>query len=200
MVDQETVAVYDAKVAEYADAVSSAEPDQDLRAFMDALPTVAKVLDLGCGTGNSSAMMREAGFNPDPVDASAGMVAHAREIYGLDARQMTFDELDAEAAYDGVWANFSLLHAPRADLPRHVGAIATALKPGGHFHIGMKTGEDEKRDGIGRKYTYVTVPELRDLFARAGFEVIRERLGADKGLDGVVADWAVMLGRKTADA
>lgn len=200
MADAQTIAVYDDKVGEYADVVSRTAPDRHLQAFIDALPVGGHALDLGCGPGNSAAMMRDAGLVPDAVDASQGMIDHAIATYDLPARVMTFDALTAEATYDGVWANFSLLHAPRADLPRHFAAIATALKPGGVFHIGMKTGTAEQRDTIGRQYTYVTVEELRDLFSGAGFIVLTEATGEGKGLEGTVAPWVVMLARKDPDA
>ena len=200
MADAKTIAIYDTKAQAYAEMVSRDAPDAALQVFMDALPPGGRVLDLGCGPGKSSAMMRDAGFVPDPVDASAGMVALAQEKYGLEARLATFDALTGEAIYDGVWANFSLLHAPRADLPRHFAAISHALRPRGIFHVGMKTGTDAKRDGLGRKYTYVTVPELRGLLEDAGFAVITEKTGAEAGFDGVVAPWVVMLAKKNADA
>ncbi len=200
MADDKTIAIYDEKAQEYAELVSRGTPDAALQAFIDAVPPGGRVLDLGCGPGNSAAMMRDAGLQAEAVDASPGMVALARETYGLDARVATFDDLSGTAIYDGVWANFSLLHAPREDLPKHFDAIAEALRPGGVFHIGMKTGADMARDSIGRQYTYVTVEELHGLFSNAGFEVIKETTGEGVGLDGSVAPWVVMLTKKVDHA
>ena len=75
--------------------------------------------------------------------------------------------------------------------------IAKALKEDGVFHIGLKTGKGERRDGIGRFYSYYETDELRQLLANAGFSIISERTGEDPGLDGTVAPWVVMLCRKT---
>lgn len=196
MADKRTLDLYDDKAADYADLVGSAEPDAQLRAFMDALPAGADVLDLGCGPAFASVMMRDAGFNPDPVDGSIGMVTMANDRFDIGARQLLFDDIDMVAAYDGVWANFSLLHAERDDLPRHLFALAVALRDGGILHIGMKTGTGNMRDRIDRFYTYVTEAELTGLLEDAGFSVIGTDTGASAGFDGTVAPWVVMRARK----
>jgi hypothetical protein len=113
---------------------------------------------------------------------------------------MTFDEIDTVAAYDGIWANFSLLHAERADLPRHLSAIVRALRPSGILHIGLKTGYGAERDGIDRFYTYVAVPELEQLLATAGLTIIGIDLGEGKGMAGTVDPWVVMRARKPDNA
>lgn len=196
MVDERTIALYDAKAADYADLVVSDQADAQLQAFMDALPPDGCVLDLGCGPAFASAQMREAGFIVDPVDASQGMIDIANAKFSINARLLTFDQIDMVNAYDGIWANFSLLHAPRADLPRHLNALATALRRDGIIHIGMKTGTGEARDKIDRKYTYVTQDELRGLLQNAGFTVLGTDTGEDMGFDGTIAPWIVMRGQK----
>jgi SAM-dependent methyltransferase len=106
-----------------------------------------------------------------------------------------FDQIDGESEFDGVWANFSLLHAPRGDLPKHLSAIRRALRPGGLFHIGMKTGEGEKRDDLGRLYTFVTEDELHGMLGASGFEVVDVTQGREAGMTGVPEDWVTVLSR-----
>jgi SAM-dependent methyltransferase len=197
--DRRTLDVYDAKAADYAKRFGTdAEPDTQLRNFLDLLPPNAVLLDLGCGPGRSAAIMASAGHQVTATDASAEMIALAAQQPGVTARQETFDDLTGNGLYDGIWANFSLLHAARDDLPRHLAAIARALKPGGIFHIGMKTGRDTTRDTLGRRYTYVTDTELTALLTGAGLAPFIRWTGADTGLDGEVAPWIVMQARKDA--
>lgn len=196
MADRQTLDVYARQAADYARLFSGREPDADLLAFMTQLPKGGRVLDLGCGPATASAHMRAAGFDPDPLDASPEMVALANETHAINARVGTFDDVDATDEYDGVWANFSLLHAPRADLPRHLSAIHDALKSGGLFHIGMKTGRGEARDPIGRAYTYVSVAELHEVLSSAGFTVVSTREGSGKGLAGTDDPFVICLSRK----
>lgn len=182
MSDQETLKAYASKAQDYANLVSRTEPDGDLQAFLDAIPQGGRVLDLGCGPGNSARMMSEAGLQVEATDASPEMVAIAKERHGVNAQVQSFDELSAQNLYDGIWANFSLLHAPRADMPRHLAAIHRALKPGGLLHLGLKTGNSEERDEAGRFYVYYTEAELRDLLSDAGFKLNTIRHGEMPGL------------------
>ncbi|WP_375255702.1 class I SAM-dependent DNA methyltransferase [Yoonia sp.] len=196
MTDAKTITTYNKKAAQYADTFSSDGPDRTLQDFIDLLPEAARVLDLGCGPGAASSHMRDAGMDPDPMDASEGMIALAKDRFGLPARLGTFDDISGSDVYDGIWANFSLLHAPRADLPRHFKAIATATKPNGILHVGMKTGDGSNRDAIDRLYTYVTVAELQGLLTNAGFEIIHTHEGADRGMAGTVDPFVIMRGRR----
>ena len=196
-VDPKTLAVYNAKAADYAAVFDSGDaPRPHLTRFMGALPPAGRVLDLGCGPGGASFLMMQAGFDVDAVDASAEMVKFAAQK-GVNAQVATFDDIDAVAAYDGVWANFSLLHAPREKLPLHLAAITQALRVGGVFHIGMKTGEGTKRDHLDRKYTFVTEAELRGLLIDAGFEIVAQNVGHEVGLAGTDDWWIVLMAVKS---
>lgn len=193
MSDEETIAVYDAKATEYADLIErEAEADPYLQSFLEACVPGGRLLDLGCGPGVSAGQMAAAGFDVDATDASGEMVALAAQQAGVTAWQATFDDISGEAVYDGIWANFSLLHAARADMPRHLKALRTALRPGGVFHIGLKLGDGAKRDGIGRQYTYYTEAELDAALMAAGFTPTFRDFGSSRGLDGVMAEWIVM--------
>ena len=196
MADARTIAFYDGAADRYDALTNKGAPDQDLSAFIALMPAGARVLDLGCGPARASAHMRDAGLAPDPVDASTGMVKLANQTHDIGARLMRFDDLDTVSGYDGVWANFSLLHAPRADLPRHLRAIATALKPQGILHIGMKTGTGVRRDALDRHYTFVTIRELTDLVTGAGMTVLATREGRDTGCAGTIDDFVIMRARK----
>ncbi|KQB96216.1 methyltransferase type 11 [Loktanella sp. 1ANDIMAR09] len=197
MADARTIATYDAKAADYAHMVTSDRPDASLQAFIDLIPQGGHVLDLGCGPGTASAHMRAAGLLPDPVDASQGMIDIARNKFGLPARLGEFDDIDGNEIYDGIWANFSLLHAAPDDLPRHFKTLFKATKAGGVIHVGMKTGTGIARDRMNRLYTYVTVDALMALLTSAGYQVNYTKEGTEAGLAGTLDPFVIMRGQKT---
>lgn len=193
MSDPETIRLYAAKAQEYADLTApAAQADPLLASFIQDLPPNAKVLDVGCGPGLMALAMAQAGHHVTACDAVAEMVALVPEHPNILPVHADFDSPIRANAFDGIWANFSLLHAPRDALPRHLATLNAGLKPDGLFHIGMKLGTDTKRDAIGRLYTYVTQAELTGLLSDAGFRVTRHTQGRDKGLDGTYADWIAL--------
>ncbi|ASP18865.1 tellurite methyltransferase [Antarctobacter heliothermus] len=189
MTDPETIRLYNARAKDYADVTEGAGPDATLRAFLAALPPKARVLDLGCGPGRSAGILAAAGHQVEAWDASEGMVALAAKRPGVTARLAEFNALTASAVYDAIWANFSLLHAPRAEMPRHLAAIRQALKPGGLAHVAVKEGTGSQRDTLGRLYTYYTEPELSLLLTQAGLTPGPFRHGEGMGLDKIMAPW-----------
>jgi SAM-dependent methyltransferase len=196
MVDEETIRTYDARAGDYAKRFAGDEPSGSLKSFMMLVKQGGRVLDWGCGPAAASFHLQEAGFTPDPIDASPEMVALARERFGLKARLGTFDDSLPEESYHGVWANFSLLHAPRGDLPKHFQQLHKALLPKGILHIGMKRGTGESRDKFGRFYTFYETTELTQHLEKAGFEIINIQEGEEAGLAGTVDPFVLILSRK----
>ena len=193
--DDETLKVYGSEADRYAGMVEDLQQLPALTDFIARLPRGGHALDLGCGPGWAAARMASEGLRVTATDATPEMVEMASKAPDVTALCATFDDIEGENIYDGIWAHFSLLHAPHADLPRHLSALACALKPGGWFHIGMKTGTGEKRDPLGRRYTYVTKEELHGLLQSVGLTPQESETGEDVGLDGVLAPWVTILAR-----
>lgn len=189
--DSETLGVYAREAETYADLPSTPQESGALDTFMGMLPTGASVLDLGCGPGLHAARMAAAGYRLTCWDASPEFIAAARSR-GLDAELREFGELEADAAFDGVWASFSLLHAPKAEFPGHLARIRRALVPDGVLFLGLKLGEGERRDRLGRFYAYFSEQELCDALASAGFRIASVKTGAGRGLDGSVAPFILI--------
>jgi trans-aconitate methyltransferase len=196
MVDDTTIAVYNAKVDDYRRMVVDQNESESLNRFMALLPSKAHLLDLGCGPGNSTALLQKHHFTVDAVDASEQMVAVAKEQFNVNARVGTFDDIQQVNEYSGVWANFSLLHASATEFPHILSALFTALKPGGVLHLGMKTGQGVHRDALGRLYTFYTEEELKQHVQTAGFTLHSSISGEERGLAGTLDPYMTLLSTK----
>lgn len=196
MSDNETLSVYATQAVKYADLTDKeAIADPILERFIAGIPKGGRTLDLGCGPGASAGKMAAADLLADAWDPVPEMLELAARFKGVTTRQAGFNDLTEENAYDGIWANFSMLHTPRSAWPTQLKAVTRALRSNGLFHIGTKLGTGDERDTIGRLYTYVTEVELKDLLGAAGMTPEYTTHGRGKGLSGEMADWIVVQAR-----
>lgn len=193
MSDPATLAFYAAQTEAYAKMAEGFDNPQ-LAELMAALPQGARVLDLGCGPGQDARSLSRAGFAVVAMDASPEMLRQAAMHPGVQTRLGTFAELADIAAFDAVWASFSLLHAPKADFPDHLSAIHRALKPGGVLALSMKLGQGEGRDRLGRFYAYYTEAELTGLLTAAGFRIAHSHHGHSTGMAGTHDPFLTLTG------
>jgi SAM-dependent methyltransferase len=165
-VDEPTLRFYRENAQAYAEWAKA--PSTRLTGFLALLPPGGTILELGCGAGYHAAKMLAAGFTLRATDGSPEMAEIAARRLGHPVEAMLFHELDADQAYDGVWASACLLHVPRDDLAGILATIHRALKPDGVFHASFKTGEGDGRDALGRYYNYPSSQWLQSAYAEAG--------------------------------
>lgn len=194
--DPETLAFYDREASAYL-AGHIQGGGEYLAGFLALLPPRARVLELGCGGGHDAETMIAAGLDVDATDGTPALAAEASRRLSRPVRVLRFDELDASAAYDGVWASACLLHVPSQHLPDILARIHRALRPGGvHFASYKATGR-EGRDRLGRWYNQLTAEDLVAAYcAVADWEVLSvdQRIGG--GYDGVEVPWVGITVRK----
>jgi SAM-dependent methyltransferase len=164
--------------------------------FEELLPEGGAVLDLGCGSGRDSLAFYEDEFDVTPLDGSAEMCALAEIHTDLEVLHMTFDELDFDEVFDGVWACASLLHVPEEDMPDILKKIGQALKPGGIFFVSVKEGDFEGSRN-GRYFVDYSKNKLSELIEDTGvFEV--KKVWRTDDVQGTMGDskWLNLIAKK----
>lgn len=140
---------YDMVAESYAAALPNAgfEAPEDIALideFAARVRTAAepKVIDAGCGTGRMSAYLNDAGLRVTGVDLSPGMVRAAQRLRpDLRFAVGGLAEIPLEdAAADGVFAWYSIIHSSPAALSGIAREFWRVLRPGGSalvaFHVG----------------------------------------------------------------
>ena len=191
--DNLTIDVYNENAAEYANLDIDKVSLKAYRDFSNALPKNSLVLDYGCGPGYFAKKFLADGFKVDAFDASEKMIEIASIETQVNWWVADFKSFRATKLYDGIWANFSLLHAPKKEIIQLIQTIFKSLKPHGLFSVGLKLGTGEKRDRIGRKYSYFEEHEIRNILSKEKFYHISHHLGEAKGLDGESANFIIIL-------
>ncbi|USQ93763.1 class I SAM-dependent methyltransferase [Caulobacter sp. RL271] len=195
--DRATLHFYAAEAPVYA-ASGRGGPSRRLEAFLDLLQPGARVLELGCGDGRDSEAMLVRGFDVDPTDGCEAMARQAERRLGRSVSVMRFDELKAMNAYDGVWANASLLHVPRSALPGVLSRVFRALRPGGFHVASYKTGDAEGRDGLGRYFNYLSTDALEAAYrGSADWRTLAVEAYTGGDYEGGERPWAVVTARKS---
>ncbi|MBY3232990.1 class I SAM-dependent methyltransferase [Rhizobium laguerreae] len=190
-----TSAFYEENAATYAKRARSL-PKQQLDAFLAGLAPGAAILELGCGGGQDGAYMLSQGFDVTPTDGSTELARQAEALIGRPVRVMQFQELDADSAFDGVWAHASLLHVPRLELPNVFAHVRRALRPSGLLHASFKAGDAEGYDGFGRYYNYPSADGLSALLAKGGWRDITIEENDGGGYDGKPTRWITVMVRR----
>jgi SAM-dependent methyltransferase len=178
-----TVRAYDASATDYLErtqelpaAIASA-----IGRFVRVVPPGSRVLEVGSGSGRDALALEQAGLSVRRTDITPAFVDLLR------ARGQVADRLDPlvddladpatpEAAYDGVWADASLLHVDREDLPTVLARLARATRPGGGLFVSVKEGDGEDWSIHGnvtapRFFTFWREEPLRSALEAAGWSV-----------------------------
>ncbi|WP_334076103.1 MULTISPECIES: class I SAM-dependent methyltransferase [Paenibacillus] len=91
-----------------------------------------RILDLGCGTGDLTQQIADAGADVSGMDLSAPMIEQARQKYpGLDFRVGDAESFRLPEPVDAVFSN-AALHWMK-DAGAVADSVRNALKPGGRF-------------------------------------------------------------------
>ncbi|HEY7088387.1 MAG TPA: class I SAM-dependent methyltransferase [Tepidisphaeraceae bacterium] len=133
--------------------------------FLSLLPPGAHILDAGCGPGRDSLAFLRRGFHVTAADASSAMVEMARAATGLPVLLLPFQQIDFDQAFDGIWANASLLHVPSREIDDVLRRLTRALRPGGILYMSVKLGDGERTTAEGRLFCDYTESSLRAVLA-----------------------------------
>jgi SAM-dependent methyltransferase len=202
LAERVTIGAYDAYAEEYA-AGTSDLPDVvagSMTRFVDAVGTSARILEIGSGPGRDAMELEEFGLSVRRTDISPGFVHHLRGAgYLADLLDPRTDDLADPVSggepYDGVWANASLLHVRRDDLPGVLERLAEATRRGGMLHLTVKEGDGEGWSvhghvGAPRYFVYWREEPLRAHLEAAGWRVEEVRYGESDRRDAWLAVFA----------
>ena len=167
-----TLGHYEAMADEYWAGTRDHDVSQNRAALLAAIEGAPpfSILDLGCGPGRDLVAFREAGHDPVGLDGAASFVAMARRRSGCEVLHQDFLALDLPAArFDGIFANASLFHVPRQELPRVLRQLRAALRPGGVLFSSNPRGDNREGWAGGRFGCFLDLETWRGHAGGAGF-------------------------------
>jgi SAM-dependent methyltransferase len=142
-----TLRHYDERAAAFWEGTRDHDVRQNIEALLRHMAGAQpwRILDFGCGPGRDLATFRALGHEAIGLDGSAELAAMARAHSGCEVWRQDFIALELPAGhFDGIFANASLFHVPRTELPRVLGELRAALKPGGVLFASNPRGNNEE--------------------------------------------------------
>ena len=171
----DTIRHYEDRPEAFWDGTKDHDVSQNTGHFLDAIPgdPPYTLLDFGCGPGRDVYFFSSQGHLTHGLDGCEAFCKTAVQYTGCKILHQDFVRLDLEANfYDGIFANASLFHVPRRELPRVVHELARALKPNGVLFSSNPRGSGEYIDGL-RYCNYMELEEYKQLVEGQGFELIK---------------------------
>lgn len=154
------------------------------------------LLDFGCGPGRDLCVFKGMGHEAVGLDGCPNFVAMAREASGCEVLLQDFLALDLpDGRFDGIYANASLFHVPRQELPRVLGQLHGALKPGGVLFASNPRGENNEGWNGPRYGAYHDWDNWKQLLESAGFEAL-EHYYRPAGLPREQQPWLASVWRR----
>jgi SAM-dependent methyltransferase len=109
---------------------------------------VHTVLELGCGTGNDTARLADAGYSVTAIDLSGEAIRYARERFGSVARFMVADMAQRlpfpDGDFDAVMSNVAMHMFPDGVTRAVFAEVARVVRPGGLFLFHVNALEDRR--------------------------------------------------------
>ncbi len=178
-ITKKTLRHYDEMAESFWQGTKNHDVLQNYEAFLLALKSTFlkessfSILDLGCGPGRDVIYFQKLGHQPIGLDGSPVFCQMARDFSGCPILEQDFLKLNLEPKhFHGVFANASLFHVPRQELPRVLGELRESLKPKGILFSSNPRGDVE--GWMGNRYgTYMEFELYKEFLNNAGFEILR---------------------------
>ncbi len=170
-----TLEHYEATADRFWEATRDHDVSQNLDALLAAIDGAPpfRVLDFGCGPGRDVKALADRGHVAVGLDGCERFVAMAKRFSGCEVLHQDFLALDLPArSFDGIFANASLFHVPSAELPRVLGELHAALRPGGVLVCSNPRGDGEEGFSGDRWGCFFEHARWLAMFEAAGFAEI----------------------------
>jgi len=142
-----TTEYYNRNARAYYDQTVNLDMSDRYSPFLKLIPKNGKILDAGCGSGRDSLFFKQQGYSVVSFDISKELVNFASRLIGRDVLHMSFNDLDFEDEFHGIWACASLLHIPQSEIDDVINKLSRALKINGVLYASFKHGNNERKNG-----------------------------------------------------
>lgn len=191
-----TLNYYNQHAQDFNDSTLNIDMSSLYGEFLPLIEPYGHILDAGCGSARDAIYFKQQGFRVSAFDASEKLASIASQNLKQVVEVSTFQTMNSQNQYDGIWCCASLLHVPKIDLPQAFLNLKNAMKDKGVLYVSFKYGNSE-REQNGRVFTDLNEATLEDLIAgHTELKVVKQWQSVDQRPDRKTEIWLNALIRK----
>lgn len=197
-----TLGHYNQRAEDFWEGTRDHDVNQNIEALLQAIEGEPPftILDFGCGPGRDLKVFAGRGHVAVGLEGAARFAEMARAYSGCEVLLQDFLKLDLpDNSFDGIFANATLFHVPRQELPRVLRELHASLNPGGVLFSSNPRGDDEEGWNRGRYGAYHTLETWRGLLSAVGFVELAHYY-RPQGLPREQQPWLASVWRKSIPA
>jgi SAM-dependent methyltransferase len=173
--------------------------------FASLLPDGARLLDAGCGSGQKAKFFQDLGLRVMGIDFSERLLDIARQTAtASDFRLLDLRDIGTlSEEFEGVFAQASLLHIPKAETFAVIEGMVSRLVPRGLLYVAVKAqragspeeeivAESDYGYDYERFFSYYTLDEMRAYLDRLGLSLVH----AEVSQVSLEPGWMQVIARK----
>lgn len=167
-----TLAHYQNRAEAFWEGTRDHDVSQNIEALLRHIEGRAPfdILDFGCGPGRDLADFTRRGHRAVGLEGASALAKMARDNSGCEVWEQDFLQLELPVGkFDGVFANASLFHVPRRDLPRVLRQLHATLKAGGVLFSSNPRGDNQESLNGDRYGAYYDLETWQGYLRGAGF-------------------------------
>ena len=194
-----TLGHYESRAQAFWEGTRDHDVSQNIEALLRHIEGTAPfaILDFGCGPGRDLLDFSRRGHHPIGLEGASALANMARIHSGCEVWEQDFLQLDLPAGrFDGIFANASLFHVPRPDLPRVLRQLHATLKSGGVLFSSNPRGDNQESLNGERYGAYHDLEAWRQYLRSAGFAEL-EHYYRPTGLPRDQQPWLASVWRRT---
>ncbi len=193
--NRETLKYYDENAQSYSQSTIDADMSFSVNKFLSHVKDGGKILDAGCGSGRDSKTFVEKGYGVVSTDASKNMCREAEKLLHGEVLCLSFQDMDFEDEFDGVWCSASLLHVPYNEIDLAMANIFRALKKNGILYVSFKYGT-ERYSKEGRYFFNYNEETVQKLLLDHSFVILETYVSFDVREDRAGEKWINCIAKR----
>lgn len=165
--NDQTIKYYNIHASEYFDVTVGADMSDVYNRFLKYVKPGGTIVDIGSGSGRDTLYFKNSGYTVDAIDGSIELCRMASEYTGVSVKCCKIQDWSPQKAYDGIWANASLLHLHIDEFKRFLDQLVRENILNGYLYFSIKhEGNHVNKELEERYYLELDYQQIKEIIGQ----------------------------------